>query len=78
MIHELMEGFVGTIDEYAKEATRRIKTVTKQDWFVGLRDRGMGRGDFAVMTKFNGKDILVVECPCREIADHIVNIHNQE
>lgn len=72
-----MEGFVGTIDEYAKEVTRRIKTVTERKWFVGFRDRGMGRGDFAVLAKFNGKEILVVECPCREVADHICKVHNE-
>ena len=88
-------------------------------WAVGFRDRGMGRGDFAVIVeggnyrvdftcpqcgeveediqdgetqcgsctytiedtegleivKSPGGD-LVVECPSREIAEHIVELHN--
>ena len=77
MIETLMEGFTGSIDDYVKELGKRIKTVTKCKWFVGFRDRGLGHGDFAVMTKFKGKDILVVECSDREIADHICKVHNE-
>ena len=49
------------------------------EWQVGFRDRGIGRGDHAVICNWKGQKepTLIVECPCREIAEHIVNVHNQ-
>lgn len=71
-----MQGFAGSIpDGYVKELRKRLKAVMKRKWVAGFHNRGMGRGDFAVMAKFNGRNIVVVKCPCREIADHIVQIH---
>jgi hypothetical protein len=42
-------------------------------WTLGFKDRGLGHGDYAVVTV---KNALVVECPNKEIAEHIIEIHN--
>jgi len=42
-------------------------------WVVGYRDRGMGHGDYAVMTRLND---MVTECPSMQVASHIINLHN--
>lgn len=44
-------------------------------WTVGYHDRGLGRGDFAVLVKSTGA--LVVECPDLRTARRIVRDHNR-
>jgi hypothetical protein len=79
MLEELMQGYAGSIpDGYVKELGNRIKSVMKRKWFVGFHDRGMGHGDFAVLARFKGRDIVVVKCPCREIADYICKLHEDQ
>ena len=51
------------------------KEVLLPDWALAFRDRGMGHGDFGVVVK-DKDDKLVLECPSREVAEHIVEIHN--
>jgi hypothetical protein len=43
-------------------------------WTLGYKDRGLGNGDWAVMTD---DDLLIVECPCKDIAEHIIKLHNE-
>lgn len=43
-------------------------------WEVGFNDRGMGHGDFAVITE---DGLRIVECPNKEFAEHIVELHNR-
>lgn len=52
---------------------KECDAILKKKWYIGFKDRGMGHGDFAVITK---KNLVVVECPTREIADHICKLHN--
>jgi len=75
LIEELMDGFVGSA--YATELNRRINFIKARLWYVGFQNRGNGHGDFAVMVKYKKREYVVVECPCREIADHICKIHNK-
>ena len=44
------------------------------DWAVGFNDRGMGHGDYAVIVAGTDNDV-VVKCPSREVAEHIVAAH---
>ncbi len=43
-------------------------------WALGYRDRGMGRGDFAVVVE--GSDELIVKTHLQEVAEHIITTHN--
>jgi len=43
-------------------------------WKLGFKDRGMGHGDFGVITT-SGR--LVVGCPSREVAEHLIEAHNK-
>jgi len=45
----------------------------KTKWVLAFRDRGLGHGDYAIMTP---NQDLVVECPSKEVANHIVELHN--
>lgn len=74
---DVMKDFSGSLNDYVKELGRRLKTVIKRKWFVGVNDRGMGRVDFAVLAKFKGQRIVIIECSCREIANHICLWHNK-
>jgi len=44
-------------------------------WAVGFKDRGLGHGDYSAITEGGA---LVVECPDRAVAEHVVKIHNQQ
>lgn len=48
------------------------------EWSVGFHDRGHGHGDFAVICDWEEGEwpIVIVRCPTKEIADHIVETHN--
>ena len=45
------------------------------EWTLGFKDRGIGHGDFGVVTS---EGTLVVECPNIVVAEHIINLHNKE
>jgi hypothetical protein len=47
-------------------------------WDIGFNDRGLGHGDFAVICQWPKQEfpVVVVQCPTREVAEHIVNTHN--
>ena len=64
------------MEDYDKEYDRRFEALLKAKWSLGFKDRGMGHGDFAVVTKALKRDILIVECPNRAIAEHIIEAHN--
>jgi hypothetical protein len=55
------------------EWARKLVEQHDEDWAVGFKDRGLGHGDFAVLTK---DGTLIAECPTKEIAEYIVSIHN--
>ncbi len=59
--------------EHGQEHGQKQARLLHCRWEVAFKDRGMGHGDFGVMTE-TGE--LVVECPSRDIAGHIVSIHN--
>jgi hypothetical protein len=46
----------------------------KIKWNLGFKDRGMGHGDFAVLTD---KAELVAKCLSKEIAEHIIELHSK-
>lgn len=48
--------------------------ILKVEWTLGFKDRGLGYGDFAIITPDRG---LVIECPDQEVADHIIELHNK-
>ena len=48
------------------------KEMIEAPWSLGFKNRGYGYGDFAVMVD----EILVVECPSKEVAEHIIELHN--
>ena len=52
-----------------------MSDILNKKWSLGYKDRGHGHGDFAVLTV---EDDLIVECPNREVAQHIINLHNRE
>jgi hypothetical protein len=62
---------------YIKEYDRITKAMKRNKWLLGYKDRGNGNGDYAITVKIQGKVILVVECPCRDIAEHVIKLHNQ-
>jgi hypothetical protein len=74
MINELMADFKGSIADAANELENRTQKLLESEWEVGFRDRGMGHGDYAVITKYKGKTIVVCECPSLQIAQFIVNL----
>lgn len=64
-----------TLNEQIKEALKEQKRIQRCLWTVGVRDRGLGRCDFAVITRKTGT--LVVECLSHDLAGHIVEAHNE-
>lgn len=46
----------------------------KIKWSLGFKDRGMGHGNFAVLTD---KSELVAKCFSKETAEHIIELHNK-
>ena len=44
-------------------------------WLLAAEDRGLGRQNFAAILEGG---ILVVEFPDRELAEHIINLHNEK
>lgn len=48
--------------------------IMNQGWVIGEKNRGLGRCSFCVMTN---KNIVIVECPNLEVAEHICLVHNQ-
>jgi len=63
-------------------------TILHSEWFLGFHDRGLGHGDFAVVTEEN---MPIVKCgdtlqstlsgkPAittgKELAEHIIELHN--
>ncbi len=43
-------------------------------WALGFKDRGHGHGDFGVITLDSSE--LVLECSSKELAEHIIKLHN--
>lgn len=70
----MFEEYGSIFDKVLSEHRKKQKRLMSSVWDVGFRDRGMGHGDFAVITKKNKE--LVVECSSKEIAEHIVKLHN--
>lgn len=59
---------------------KKPKDIEKVRWEVGVRDRGLGNIDFAVITK-EKESRLVVECYAHgpdghSLTSHIVELHN--
>lgn len=50
------------------------KEMIESPWSIGFKDRGFGFGDFAVMV--DEMPIVIAECPNREVAEHIIELHN--
>lgn len=49
------------------------KEMIELPWSLGFKDRGLGHGDYAIMID----NTLVAECPSREVAEHIIKLHNE-
>lgn len=67
-------GFHPSWDQAVEDLEKKQKKLLSCVWMIGYRDRGLGHGDFAVLTKKTGE--LVVECSSHELAAHIVEAHN--
>ena len=63
------------VDKMIAEAADKINSVIDVEWDLGFQDKGHGHLNFAVIVK--DKETLVVECESKEIAEHIVEIHNK-
>lgn len=50
-----------------------LDKIMETDWVVGYCDQGMGHGNYAVLIAGTGE--VVVKCPSREVAEHIVTSH---
>jgi len=64
------------VELFARRTDRRIKKLLNSEWIVGFQDRGMGHGNFGIITKKKG--LLITQEIPKEIAEHIVEIHNYE
>jgi hypothetical protein len=62
-------------EELTKQYFDNIDEILNEEWAVGFKDRGLGHGDFGVVTLV--KNTLVVETSGREIAEHISKLHNE-
>jgi hypothetical protein len=58
----------------SEEIAAEISKVLTLEWKVGFHDRGLGRGDYAVIA---AEDLVVVECPDHNFAQHICEVHNK-
>jgi len=48
-------------------------------WAVGFRDQGLGHGSYGIIIEDKTiSERCDIPCPCYEIADHIVRLHNKE
>ena len=73
------------MSEAVKKWEEDQKRIMESEWAVGFKDRGHGHGDYAAIVKQTEKEleefavpILVCECHTRELAEHIVNLHNEK
>jgi hypothetical protein len=57
------------LEQYSAQQLLILQT----PWAVGFRDRGMGHGDYGVVTE---DDALVCPCDSKEVAEHICELHN--
>lgn len=65
------------LEHALKEHEEKLKRQLFCRWTLGFKDRGMGHGDWAVVTTGEvGKLEVIVECPNKEIAEHIIELHN--
>ena len=72
-IHEKLKGLL--INKDLNDAMGAlIEEALQSEWAIGFHDRGMGRGDYAVIEK--DTEVVIIKCPYREIAEHITSIHN--
>lgn len=51
-----------------------LDELMEQDWAIGFNDRGLGHGDYAVILTDKESEV-VVKCPSREVAEHILAGH---
>jgi hypothetical protein len=69
-------GMSQTLQSYIEEAEKAIKDMISKKWALGFKDRGHGHGDFGIVVDEESGG-MVVECPNRELAEHIISIHNE-
>jgi hypothetical protein len=62
-----------TLEELAAQEEEKQKKLIEAKWMVGFKDRGLGHGDFGVIT---AKGEFIVGPCSHEIAGHIVEVHN--
>ena len=62
-----------TIDEAVAQYNTEQEALVKAEWTVGFNDRGLGHGDFGVITTKG--DFVVGPCS-HALAGHIVEVHN--
>ena len=68
-----------TVQTAIEELEFKHGDAIKLRWEVGFHARGMGRGDFAVICNWDKREhpVVIVKCPTKEIAEHIVDTHNE-
>jgi len=66
-------------DELYDEWFKKYLLQLEKKWALGWKDRGLGHGDWAVIIEdaVETAEHLVVECKTKELAEHIINLHNQ-
>lgn len=50
------------------------KRILRCKWAIGFRDRGLGHGDYGIVLARSNE--LVLECPNRAMAEHLIEVHN--
>lgn len=68
-----LEGDVAIKDAFDSLEKKGYFTARPRPWKLGFRDRGLGRGDFAVLDKFGD---VVVEAPNQSDAELIISAVN--
>lgn len=74
---KLFDGLHGLpYDEYLSELGKRTAAAKTERWFVGGQDMGLGHFNYAVMMRYNHRQVLLFEVPGLEIATMVVEAHN--
>jgi hypothetical protein len=73
-LHEAIKLESGTLDEILETLEKKgYFTAPPRPWSLGFKERGLGRGDFAVLDKFGD---LVAETQDRETSEFIIEAVN--
>jgi hypothetical protein len=70
----------GYYHELLKQHRELQTKIIQSEWVLAYQDRGMGHGDYGVMVDENTgipkNFTFVCSCQSRDIAEHIIQLHN--